>query len=106
MSSATFDQSVRSVSRLCTTSRLHGGSIPCGHGQWDFQRGDAEIHGMRKDIKEKDSQLIWKFENIDSPFFKEVCSITLPETNIAPTNGWLEYYFPIGEAYFQGQTRR
>ena len=29
-------------------------------------------------------------------------STTLPETNIAPTNGWLEYYFPIGEAYFQG----
>ena len=29
-------------------------------------------------------------------------SITLPKTNIAPTNGWLEYYFPIGEAYFQG----
>ena len=28
--------------------------------------------------------------------------VTLPETNIAPTNGWLEYYFPIGEAYFQG----
>ena len=27
---------------------------------------------------------------------------TLPKTNIAPTNGWLEYYFPIGEAYFQG----
>ena len=28
--------------------------------------------------------------------------ITLPETNIAPKNGWLEYYFPIGEAYSQG----
>ena len=28
--------------------------------------------------------------------------ITLPETNIAPKNGWLEYYFPIGKAYFQG----
>ena len=28
--------------------------------------------------------------------------ITLPETNIAPENGWLEYYFPIGEAYFRG----
>ena len=27
---------------------------------------------------------------------------TLPETNIAPKNWWLEYYFPIGEAYFQG----
>ena len=28
--------------------------------------------------------------------------ITLPKTNIAPKNGWLEYYFPIGMAYFQG----
>ncbi len=28
--------------------------------------------------------------------------LTLPETNVAPENGWLEYYFPIGEAYFQG----
>ena len=27
--------------------------------------------------------------------------VTLPETNIAPENGWLEYYFPIGMAYFQ-----
>ncbi len=32
------------------------------------------------------------------------CGVTLPETNIAPKNGWLEYYFPIGEAYFQGRT--
>ena len=29
---------------------------------------------------------------------------TLPKTNIAPKNGWLEYYFPIGDAYFQGRT--
>ena len=29
---------------------------------------------------------------------------TLPETNIAPKNEWLEYYFPIGKAYFQGRT--
>ncbi len=28
--------------------------------------------------------------------------ITLPETNIAPENGWLEDVFPIGKAYFQG----
>ena len=28
---------------------------------------------------------------------------TLPETNIfAPENGWLEYAFPFGRAYFQG----
>ncbi len=30
-----------------------------------------------------------------------VVTSTLPETNIAPKNGWLEYYFPIGETYFQ-----
>ena len=36
--------------------------------------------------------------------FKTDCLIfcTFPQTNIAPENGWLEYYFPIGEAYFQG----
>ena len=28
--------------------------------------------------------------------------ITLPETNLGPENGSLEYYFPIVEAYFQG----
>ena len=22
--------------------------------------------------------------------------VTLPETNIEPENGWLEYYFPVG----------
>ncbi len=29
---------------------------------------------------------------------------TLPETNLAPKNGWLEYYFPVGDAYFQVRT--
>ena len=27
---------------------------------------------------------------------------SFPETNIAPENGWLEYKFPFGMAYFQG----
>ncbi len=31
-------------------------------------------------------------------------TITLPETNIASENWWLEYYFPFGKAYFQGRT--
>ena len=26
---------------------------------------------------------------------------TLPETNIAPENWWLEDYFPFGKAFFQ-----
>ena len=32
----------------------------------------------------------------------DICLDTLLGTNIAPENGWLEYYFPIGEAYFHG----
>jgi len=30
--------------------------------------------------------------------------VTLPETNVAPENGWSEYYFPIGEANRQSTT--
>ena len=29
---------------------------------------------------------------------------TLPETNIAPKNGWLEYYFPCWEGLFLGSS--
>ena len=28
---------------------------------------------------------------------------TLPETNIAPKNGWLEYYFPINRPILRGE---
>ena len=40
-------------------------------------------------------------EELTVPLAPEA-TYTLPETNVAPENGWLEYYFPIGEAYFQG----
>ena len=33
----------------------------------------------------------------------KVC-VTLPETNIAPENEWLEYKFPFGMVHFQEQT--
>ena len=45
------------------------------------------------------SDLVWFHVSLIEGFN---ISTTLPETNIAPENGWLEYYFPIGEAYFQG----
>ena len=32
-----------------------------------------------------------------------IAKLTLPETNIAPEDGWLEYYLPFGMAYFQGR---
>ena len=35
-------------------------------------------------------------------FFQNPRLIALPETYIAPENGWLGDYFPIGKAYFQG----
>ena len=35
--------------------------------------------------------------------FDAFFEITLPKTNIAPENWWLEDVFPIGNAYFQGQ---
>ena len=39
------------------------------------------------------------------PFYaSSALSITLPETNIAPENQWLEDYFPFGKPYFQGRT--
>ena len=51
------------------------------------------------------TNLSWAHKNqlqLDFDLQKSLKNITLPETNIAPKNGWLEYYFPIGEAYFQG----
>ncbi len=33
--------------------------------------------------------------------FWGVPNVTIPETNVSPENGWLEYYFPFGMAYFQ-----
>ena len=38
---------------------------------------------------------------LPTTIFQGLCHVklpgsTLPKTNIAPTNGWLEYYFPIG----------
>ncbi len=42
---------------------------------------------------------------VNIPYRRHLVRYTLPETNQnAPENGWLEYYFPIGEAYFQGRT--
>ena len=42
-----------------------------------------------------------RWKKTQSKLHKECCD-KLPETNIAPENGWLEYYFPFGMAYFQG----
>ncbi len=46
---------------------------------------------MNKNSLEKKFRLRWQNQEH-----------TLPETNIAPENRWLEYYFPFGMTYFQG----
>ena len=55
--------------------------------------GDASESGLLVD------EILVKIER--EPFIG-VGGDTLPETKIAPENGWLEDYFPFGMAYFQG----
>ena len=55
-------------------------------------------------ISQKKIQEAIKFWKTTSFFWRGTNINSLPETNIAPENGWLEYYFPIGMAYFQVQT--
>ena len=45
---------------------------------------------------------IWKVSNCPSPMLHpglKKYGLTFPQTNIAPGNGWLEYYLPFGMAY-------
>jgi len=42
----------------------------------------------------------WKTLFLETPYM----GITLPETNVAPENQWLEDEFPFGKDYFQGRT--
>ena len=65
-------------------------------------------------FSKKKAAFIHKFANVTAKpmhklmdfailfFTDKIWQDTLPETNIVPENGWFEYYFPIGEAYFQG----
>ena len=44
---------------------------------------------------------VYKSQDVQGSLPRSFSSNTLPETNIAPENGWLEYYFPFGMAYVQ-----
>ena len=56
-----------------------------------------------------DPSITWRIETLDLEGFKLPISnatpgpqeygLTFPQTNIAPGNGWLEYYLPFGMAY-------
>ncbi len=53
---------------------------------------------VQKRLNEESKRLLEACLGTFNSFQKKIqkVSVTLPETNIAPTNGWLEYYFPIG----------
>ena len=53
------------------------------------------LHGPRGVILMRASRLR------EAPNDQHTRKPTLHETNIAPKNGWLEYSFPFGKAYFQ-----
>ena len=44
----------------------------------------------------------WCFSLNSNCWWHKSLQNTLPETNIAPENGWLEYEFRFGKAYFLG----
>ena len=57
---------------------------------------------IRESLVEKTFQQFFFFLKLKLDMMLLSFCITLPETNIAPENGWLEYQFPIGMAYFHG----
>ena len=69
-----------------------------------FSRREPFANGFCWDDVDQNGTKLWRVTFVKLVFFGDLIQlmVTLPETNIAPTNGWLEYYFPIGEAYFQG----
>ena len=62
-----------------------------------FSNVNGKFEGKHRGMDNKNTTNHMDFGS-DGLFF------TLPEPNskFAPKNGWLEYYFPIGMAYFSG----
>ena len=61
------------------------------------------FHGFQhKHNKIESKNKLKKTGQLEGGFLTFSDLVTLPETNIAPENGWLEDEFPFGMAYFQG----
>ena len=63
----------------------------------------GKIYGKSTRIPKPQERTFWgiPLQTSDADLI-DLWEATLPETNIAPENGWLEYKFPFGMAYFQG----
>ena len=77
--------------------------LPLEIGRWQRRWGDRDLYTLPETNSKSPK---WKETNFGGTTFPLNHDYgrkgTLPETNIAPENGWLEYDFPMGEAYFQG----
>ena len=72
---------------------------------WDKLHGNLKQWGKPQDGPQYD-RYRWSYGTlIIAPYTWVIGFVhptyTLPETNIAPENGWLEDVFPSGKAYFQ-----
>ena len=92
-----FGNRVNSIYKMC---KFHS-----DNRTWDRQTARGFLQTCKK---------LWKFANLvdlgfdvrasnyRGPGVFQAIQNTLPETNIAPENGWLEDEFPFGMAQFQG----
>ena len=67
-------------------------TIPSGSTAPDF-RGSWDMLGPKQSLQSIEHRHVYIY-----------IWYILPETNIAPENGWLEYYFLFWKAYFQVRT--
>ena len=92
-------------------------AMPAMPASWRFRcsnkwRSDISIGHKSKDCKSNQDSprflCCWHLWGVGwrtavLTYVKKITKIyiTLPETNVALENGWLEYNFPFGKAYFQ-----
>ena len=69
------------------------------HLEWQNQKTICRSKSTIKKNRELHQRLLFKQGML---IIQNWGTIALPETNIAPENGWLEYSFPFGKPYFQG----
>ena len=72
------------------------GAIACGWPRWRmYRQGGSAFKGFSRHMGSRWSRMFCNTLGVNT---------TLPETNseFTPGNGWLEYYFLFGMAYFEG----
>ena len=84
---------------MSTRQPTNQGNLELVSGKFTFYKD------RRSQLWLVDAKVLWRGSGMVAVFVHSTCvrkfDVTLPETNIAPENGWLEYYIIFGIAYFQ-----